>query len=318
MPSSATTTDAFDATPSPEPATADSYGLPPRGYRLPDATRLGAAHLQVADLDRSVAFYAGTMGFHVATRAGAHAVLTAKGNDRVLIELREHRGARPAARRASLGLFHVAILLPDRPALGRFLGHMRSLGVPVGAGDHRVSEALYLSDPDGLGLEVYADRPRASWQRLGRELMLATDPVDLDALLDSGADGPWTGMPTGTTIGHVHLQVGDLAIAQAFFGETLGFDRMTTRYPGALFLGAGGYHHHVGTNTWAGPSARPPGAEDARLLAWTIELPDVPSLHAAAASLRAAGRDADFEGETLLRTRDPWGTAIRLTAPGAP
>ncbi|HYD52131.1 MAG TPA: cation transporter, partial [Gemmatimonadaceae bacterium] len=206
-----------------------------------------------------------------------------------------------------------AILLPDRSSLGRFLRHLGEIGAAVGAGDHLVSEAFYLRDPDGLGIEVYADRPRSTWRRIGRELMISTDPVDVADLLASAGNTAWAGMPAGTVIGHVHLHVGDLAGGLAFFSDALGFDRMTWRYPGALFLGAGGYHHHLGTNTWAGAGARPPADGDARLLAWTIELPTTGDVAAAAESLRAAGHPVEGDG-AAVRTRDPWGTTIELRA----
>jgi catechol 2,3-dioxygenase len=144
--------------------------------------------------------------------------------------------------------------------------------------------------------------------------MIATDPVDVEGILAAAGDIRWSGMPAGTVIGHVHLHVGDLAQGAAFFSEALGFDRMTWRYPGVLFLGAGGYHHHLGTNTWAGAGARPAVETDARLLEWTIEVPSALDVAAAARSLAAAGHLVDeiATGETL--TRDPWGTAIRLRA----
>ena len=312
MPHGDSSSDLFGSTPVAELATPGSYGIAPPSFRLPTAARLGTAHLQVADLGRSIAFYVDLLGLREIDRQATRAALGAQGSGRILIELQERSGARPVGRGARLGLFHVAILLPDRAALGRFLAHMRERGVPLGAGDHLVSEALYLSDPDGLGLEIYADRPRTSWHRLGRELMLATDAVDLSGLLLSGAGAPWTGMPAHTTIGHVHLHVGDLARASTFFSDALGFDRMTWRYPGALFLGAGGYHHHLGANTWAGPGATPPGEGDAKLLAWTIELPDEEDVSSAAASLLAGDFTAEPREGGAVHTRDPWGTAVHL------
>jgi catechol 2,3-dioxygenase len=153
-------------------ATPGSYGTPPAGFRLPDATRLGAVHLQVGDLARSLAFYRDVLGFAVIGEAAGRATLGAGG--RTLIELHEKRGVRPAGKRALLGLYHVAILLPDRAALGRFVTHAAAQRLPLGAGDHLVSEALYLSDPDGLGLEIYADRPRDTWQAVDGELMASS------------------------------------------------------------------------------------------------------------------------------------------------
>jgi catechol 2,3-dioxygenase len=308
-----TTGEIFGSGASAQPATPGSYGEAPTGYRLPEATRLGPVHLQIADLERSLAFYQGTLGMRIVRREAARASLAAEGDERVLVELHADAATRPAARAGRLGLYHFAILLPDRPSLGRFVRHLTARGVRPGAGDHLVSEALYLHDPDGLGIEVYADRPRASWRRLGRELMMATDPVDVAGLMAAAGDEPWVGMPAGTVIGHVHLHVGDLEEAAAFYSEALGFDRTVWSYPGALFFGAGGYHHHLGANSWAGPGAQPAAADEARLLEWTIELPDASAVEAAGRSIRDRGFPLDpAGGGATLVTRDPWGTALRL------
>ena len=308
-----TTSDIFGDAPGAQAATPGSYGEAPHGFRLPDATRLGPVRLQVADLGRSLEYYERVLGFRAVARGGNRAILTARGDDTPIIELNEHPGARPMVQRGRLGLYHFAILLPDLPALGRFVKHLAEIGARAGAADHLVSEAFYLTDPDGLGIEVYVDRPRATWRRLGRELMMATDPVDAAGLVHAAGDVKWTGMPAGTVIGHVHLHVGNIAHASDFFSEALGFDRMVWHYPGALFLGAGGYHHHLGTNTWAGAHATPPEQGDARLLEWTIELPEVASIDAAESSLKSASHPAErIADEGALLTRDPWGTAIRL------
>ena len=297
-----------------QPATPGSYGEAPSGYRLPEGTRLGRVRLQIADLARSLAFYEETLGMRALRRDGSIAVLGPQRDDTPLVELHERPGARPAPRRGRLGLYHFAILLPDRAALGRFVRHLGEIGERVGAADHLVSESLYLQDPDNLGIEVYADRPRSTWRRIGRELMMATDPLDVAGLLRAAGTDPWAGLPGGTVMGHVHLHVGDLPAASAFFSQALGFDRTVWQYPGALFFGAGGYHHHLGTNTWAGSGATPPPAEEAQLLEWTIELPDAAGLDAAAESLVRAGNPAERDGEAGggLVTRDPWGTPIRL------
>lgn len=307
---SVTTRDIFGATPAIEAATPGSYGETPSGFRLPEETSVGAVTLQVADLERSLDFYRETLGLALLEHNGGVASLGAGA--RPLVELRERHGARPAGR-GRLGLFHFAILLPDRPALGRFVQHLADLGAHAGAGDHLVSEAFYLSDPDGLGIEVYADRPRETWRRNGRELLMATDPVDVAGVVAAGGDATWTGMPEGTTMGHVHLHVGDLALAARFYSEALGLDRTVWSYPGALFLAAGGYHHHLGTNLWAGPAARPPEADQAQLLEWTLELPDAGSLRSVAASLVSAGFAAEIAADgATIRTRDPWGTPLTL------
>ncbi|MGZ8491208.1 MAG: VOC family protein [Gemmatirosa sp.] len=307
------THDIFGAAPVAAPATAGSYGLAPRGYRLPETTRLGAVRLQVADLARSLSFYERVLGLRIVERTDAGARLAAHGDDATLVELVERPGARPMTARGRLGLYHYAILLPDRSALGRFVAHLAESGVRAGAGDHLVSEAFYLQDPDGLGLEIYADRPRETWRRVDRELMMATDPVDVASLVEAAGDARWTGMPAGTVVGHVHLHVGDVARAGEFYADGIGFDRMVWQYPGALFLGAGGYHHHVGANTWAGSGARPPAADDARLLEWTIVLPGDGDVDAAADSLARGGHAVTRDGRDALAT-DPWGTAVRLRA----
>lgn len=306
-----------------EPTTPGSYGLAPSGFRLPAETRLGPVRLQVADIERSLAFYEGVLGMRRLDREGWRAVLGAQaaeggtaGAESGLVELVERQGTRPAPGRGRTGLFHFALLLPDRSSLGRFARHVRDLGLPVGAGDHLVSEALYLHDPDRLGIEVYADRPRESWQHRGRELVMTTDPLDRDGLVAAAGETPWTGLPAGTVLGHVHLHVGDLAAARAFYSDALGFDTTVWSYPGALFFSAGGYHHHLGTNVWAGPGATPPAEDEAQLLDWTVELPSAESLAAAEESLERAGYPGEPRGEpggeTQVATRDPWATRLRL------
>lgn len=290
------------------------YGEPPSGYRLPDATRLGPVRLQVSDLERSLEFYRNVLGMHVVRVDGARAELSAQGTTTTLVELNERAGSSPVPRRGRLGLYHFAILLPDRPALGRFVQHLGDAGVRAGAADHLVSEAFYLQDPDNLGIEVYADRPRATWRQVGRELMMATDPADVAGIVASAHGKRWIGMPSETVMGHVHLHVGTIEGAAGFFSEALGLDRVVWHYPGALFLSAGGYHHHLGTNTWAGKDATPAAEDEARLLEWTIELPNAADVEAVAASLKKHGspveRSVSVPGE--ITTRDPWGTQIRV------
>jgi catechol 2,3-dioxygenase len=314
------TQDVFGRAKGAEPASPGSYGLAPRGFRLPDATRLGPVRLQIADLERSLDYYQSVLGLQLLGREGSGASLGSPSNT-VLLELRERKAARPVPRRGRIGLFHYALLLPDRPSLGRFAHHLGHLGVGAGASDHLVSEALYLQDPDNLGIEVYADRPRTAWRRIGRELMMATEPLDMAGLLEAAGSEPWQGTPAGTVMGHVHLHVGDLGRAATFFSETLGFDRTVRDYPGALFFAAGGYHHHLGTNMWAGRDASRPPAEEAQLLEWTLELPDESSLTAAADSLQRGGyaleRQAGPGNGSPVTIRDPWGTAVRLQVAAA-
>lgn len=189
---------------------------------------------------------------------------------------------------------------------------MASLGAPVASADHAVSEALYLWDPDGLGIEVYADRPRTAWRVHGDELFMTTERLDVRGLQQAGAGAPWNGMPNGTVLGHVHLHVGDLGESEAFYHAALGFDKTVWSYPGALFLSAGGYHHHLGTNTWAGQVA-PRAANEAGLLEWDIVVPESADAHAAGASGHAIGyRVETADGAWTIA--DPWGTAVRIHA----
>ena len=226
------TRDIFGEADGAQPATEGSYGEAPSGYRLPATTHLGEVHLQVRELAHSLAFYEGTLGLRQLSRAGGVATLGAAGGSRALVVLHERAEATPAARRSRLGLYHFAILLPSRAALGAFVRHLGEIGAYAGAGDHLVSEAFYLTDPDGLGIEVYADRPRDAWKRVGRQLMMATDPVDVRALLRDAEGTPWHGMPAGTVMGHVHLHVGDIERAAAYYSEALGFDELGVIAPG--------------------------------------------------------------------------------------
>jgi catechol 2,3-dioxygenase len=267
--------------------------------------------LQVSDLERSVQWYQSVLGLEVQRTAGAGASLAVKGESHPLIELREKKGIRPVPRSGLLGLYHYAILLPDRLALGRFIGHLAKLGMHAGMSDHFVSEAVYISDPDGLGIEVYADRPRSQWKVEDRQLSMTTLPLNARALVEAAGTESWSGLPRGTVIGHVHLFVGDIERAAAFYHDLVGFDKVVWSYPGALFMSAGGYHHHLGTNVWAAQA--PPASEnDAKLIEWEIVVPRAADVSAVEASVKKAA-PAEREGETVL-LRDPWGTAVRVRA----
>ena len=278
-------------------------------YRLPDATNLGRVVLQVSNLEQSRAYYEDLLGLRVIAGSGEALMLGAHGSDRVLVELRSGAGVQPLSR-PRLGLYHFAILLPSRQDLGRFVRHLAERHVRAGTADHLVSEALYLQDPDNLGIEVYADRPRESWRYNGSELAMASDPLDIASLVAAAGDAPWAGMPAGTVIGHVHLHVGDLDEGARFYHEALGLDKVVWSYPGALFLSAGGYHHHLGTNTWA-RGASPAGARDAQLLEWNIVVPDEGDLTAVAGNLEQSGAVVTRDDRSV-QVLDPWGTAVRL------
>jgi catechol 2,3-dioxygenase len=302
-----------------------AYGIAPPGYRLPAATRLGAVRLQVADLTRSLEWYRRVLGLEpldreprareprgrdMPDRSGRVAHLGPPGTGAPLVELREAPGVAPVPRRGRLGLYHYAILLPDRPALGRFLRHLSEIGERAGMSDHFVSEALYLTDPDGLGIEVYADRPRGAWRHEDRQLTMTTIPLDVEALLHAAGAERWSGMPSGTVLGHVHLFVADLERAAAFYHAGLGLDKTVWSYPGALFLSAGGYHHHLGINTWA-TGAVPAGLDEARLLEWEVVVPLFRDAAEALASIAAAGGAVEPSADGGM-VRDPWGTAVRV------
>jgi catechol 2,3-dioxygenase len=217
---------------------------------------IGAVRLRVADLERVRDFYERAIGLRVLERDGDAVVL---GADTPLVELAGDADApqRPAR---STGLFHLAILVPSRADLARAVQRVAQTGARfTGASDHFVSEAMYLSDPEGNGIELYRDRPREQWEYgADGELRMGTVALDLDSLMAELPAGDDSGMPDGTVMGHVHLHVADLAPAEAFYTGELGLDVTVRSYPGALFLSRGGYHHHVGLNTWAGVGAPPP------------------------------------------------------------
>jgi catechol 2,3-dioxygenase len=225
------------------------------------------------------------------------------------LELEELPGVQPIQQRSRLGLYHTAFLLPTRAALSSFVKHLWKLGMPFGAGDHWVSEAIYLVDPDGLEVEVYADRPRAQWSSGGLPLRMGTEAVRFDELARV-TDETWHGAPAGTTVGHIHLYVGDLHRAADFYVLGLGLDIML-QIPTALFASAGGYHHHVGLNVWAAGS--PVASErDARLLFWELVLPDAEEVQHVAESLLLAGyAEAETEDSTR-RFADAWGIVVEL------
>lgn len=213
--------------------------------------------LCVASLARSEAFYAGILGLHAARPQPGVLTLRARIGTDPLLTLIEVPDARPKPENVP-GLFHVALLLPNRATLARVLRRLALARHPLqGLGDHGVSEALYLADPDGIGLELYADRPRSVWPRPAdnaKRVAMGTAAVDVEDLLAAAPDTEAHGLPPGTIIGHVHLRVSDLDATRAFYTEQLGMEVMQDDFPGALFLGADGYHHHFGANTWGGPA----------------------------------------------------------------
>ncbi|MGH7560286.1 MAG: VOC family protein [Gemmatimonadales bacterium] len=279
-------------------------------FRLPPETRIGTVALAIADLDRSLDYYRTVLGFRLLDRAGSTARLGAAGSDRALVALHAEPGLVPVPRRGRLGIYHFAVLLPDRGALGTFLRHASTLDARIGSAEHLVSEALYLIDPDGITIEVYRDRPREEWPIRQGQIVASIDPLDTEGVLAAGAGRAWEGLPAGTTIGHVHFFVDDLAEAEGFYHAALGFDKTFWGLPGMLFVAAGGYHHHVGLNTWA--AGAPVATErDARMLYWELLVPDRATADTAADSLRRSGRTvAQVDG--ALSARDAWGITVRI------
>ena len=273
------------------------------------ATTVGEVQLVVSNLERSVTFYQNALGFRVLDRQDGRAVLGA--GSRRLLTLVEQPGAKPAPR--TTGLYHFAVLLPDRRSLARLLYHMAETEVPVqGASDHGVSEALYLADPDGNGIELYRDREREEWplDEAGK-MEMGTEELDIDDLVMELQDGltPWEGLPEGTRIGHVHLRVRNIAEAEAFYTGILGFQLMQRYGTAASFVSAGGYHHHIGMNTWQSASAPPPPPTATGLRWFELLLPDNTALEAVRARLSAAGITVDAQDEGVL-VRDPSGNGI--------
>ena len=266
-------------------------------------TTVGAVHLTVADLDRSIAFHRDVLGLSLGDRDGATASLVA--GDETLLVLTEEPGARPVS--GHTGLFHWAVLLPDRQDLARWLTHAAAAHAPItGMSDHFVSEAIYLRDPDGHGIEVYADRPRDTWRWQDGQVAMGTVGLDTGDLLATigphPAEEPYDGMPLGTTMGHVHLHVADLVDTESFYRDVLGFD-VTVTIPGqATFLAAGGYHHHLAGNLWAGAGATPAPPGSAALRMATIVLPDSAERDRVAARVADTGQDPQtVEGGVLVR-----------------
>lgn len=290
----------------------------PSPTSIDPATTVGLLSLTVADLARSLAFYTEAIGLAVLERSDRAATLGAGGTP--LLLLSEHPGARrfPHDVYGYTGLYHFAILVPSRADLGRWLRHWLELGFPLpGQGDHLVSEALYLMDPDGNGIEIYRDRPRNEWQWANGRVRMAADPVDIRGLLDDAerSGEAWAGMPAGTRLGHMHLQVGDIERAAAFYHEILGFD-IVARMPTALFVSAGGYHHHIGMNVWHSKDAPPTPADMAGLRFFTIDFATEEARRAVIARIEAAGiARTQAGGVTVLQ--DPWENTILLQVGGA-
>lgn len=290
-----------------------SQGMPALSSLIDPATQVGLVALTVADLERSLVFYTDVFGFALLHRQGNNVTLGTPSAP--LLLLREEAGARPwpRDRYAYTGLYHFAVLVPSRRDLGRWLRHRLGRGFPLpGQGDHLVSEALYISDPDGNGIEIYRDRPRSEWQWDDGQVRMAVDPVDIEGILAEAEQNgePWAGLPDGTRVGHIHLQIGDIPQAKVFYHDILGFSVMATM-PSALFVSAGGYHHHIGMNTWHSRNAPPAPAGTAGLRFFTLELPSEEAREAVVGRLAAAGIPSTRTPDAVI-VRDPWQNTLVL------
>ena len=273
-------------------------------FQLPASTRIGYVHLQTAHLDKLLSFYIALLGFKEIRRGNNTALLSANGQLPALIKLTENKQA-SARNRHTPGLFHTAFLLPSRFALAQLLRRLVENNFRLGFGDHGVSEALSLSDPDGNGVELYADRPREQWPIVNGKIEMYTEPVDTESLLAelSPSKNDWNGIDPGTIIGHVHLQVSSLTKAEQFYHQILGFDITQNSYPGALFVSAGGYHHHLGLNTWNSKNSPPAPVDSTGLQSFSIVVPDEKTLTVVKKQLRQEGFPVNTT-ETGISTSD--------------
>jgi catechol 2,3-dioxygenase len=289
------------------PAKAKAAGL------LPATTQVGPVTLRVAEAERSLAWYRDIIGLELIEPSKDRLVLGAGGKPFLILNVKP--GIAPRIEETT-GLYHLAILVPDRPALAAVLARIAAARVRLGASDHLVSEALYIWDPDGNGNEVYRDRPRAEWTWENGEVRMATIPLDLRNLLFDLAPGAENKpVPAATRMGHVHLQVGDIDKAHHHYADLFGLVRTAGRQ-GALFMSAGGYHHHLGCNIWHSHNAPRAPEGTAGLVEFTVELPDAAAVEAAAKRFQAGGVATESVADGFL-VRDPWNIAMRVLVAGA-
>lgn len=281
--------------------------------RLPEALHDGPVTLLVRDRATLLPWYRTVLGFVEQASGPTRSVLGAPGG--VPLVILQDAGAARGHDPRTAGLFHVAYLMPSREDLARWVAHLAAKQIPIdGASDHLVSEAFYLHDPEGNGIEVYRDRPRAEWRRDGEGVAMDTLPADIQGLLTLGQTlkDRFDTAPAGTTVGHVHLKVADLAATKAFYIDALGFDLMAT-YPGALFVAAGGYHHHLGLNVWQSRGRPRVAGTETGLIETTLVLPGGTGIDTAAGRLSNAGFDVVASGADAIAT-DPAGLKLHLIA----
>ena len=293
-------------------------------FRLQEAAHIAYAHLQISDLKRSLHFYEDLVGLRRKRTHGRRVALAASPEGTPPLLLTEFPGARPKPPRTT-GLYHIAIRYPTRRELARAFKRLYDDGSEFqGFSDHLVSEAIYLADPDGNGVELYVDRPREAWVSRAGQIEMATEALDMDNLLgelDEDESASKEADPK-TDMGHVHLHVSDLQKAERLYHTTLGFDITQRSYPGALFMSAGGYHHHIGVNTWAGRDASAPPAGSAGLLSVGIKVPtrettDVLKKRLDEHQIPYDIQTLDIIQKEVLRVKDPDGTTLEFLSDGA-
>lgn len=277
--------------------------------------KLGLIKINVSNLNRSIQFYKEVVGLQVLQINTTHAELTLDGLHPFLL-LEEIPNAQVTPRRSAAGLYHFAILLPTRRDLGLSLSNLIQSGIHIGQADHLVSEALYITDPDNNGIEIYCDRPRDTWRRdTEGNYIMAADPIDWDGLLREAEGFEWNGLPEGTTLGHIHFHVKSLQTSKQFYCDTLGFDIVVdgSATMRALFISAGGYHHHIGLNTWAGEDAPTPPVNGTGLAYYTIIFPNQKALDETLERLQQASIRITRQEDGHFVT-DPSGVRLQLVA----
>lgn len=277
-------------------------------FRLGSHTSVGLVHLYVSNMERSLAFYRDVLKFHVIEEEGSVAVL-GNENRTPLFRIEEKKGVLPKQRNRT-GLYHFAILVSNREQLASVLRHVLQKGYPIrGGADHHFSEAIYMSDPDGNGLEIYYDRPKEVWHDKNGNLPFVSNPFDGEALLQEAKE--WQGFSAETTVGHIHLHVGDLEEAKRFYVDGLGFEVTIPARNGALFVAAGGYHHHIGLNTWQGEGVPPQLPNSIGLKCFTLVLENLEQKEAVYSRLQSAGVTPVYK-EGILQVEDPFGHIIHI------
>lgn len=278
-------------------------------HREPN-TFVEQVNLKVQNIERSLAFYKDIIGFKVLEQTTTTAKLSADGKT-VLITLEQPENVIPKQPRTT-GLYHFALLLPTRADLGKILLHFIQIGYPLqGASDHLVSEALYLADPDGNGIEIYTDRPSSIWDWKNNEVIMSTEPLDAQSLLEEAQGQSWNALPSGTVMGHIHLHVSELKKTEEFYTKGLGF-AVVSRYGNqALFISTGKYHHHIGLNTWNGIGAPEPLANSVGLVSYTLKFPDEDTRKNIIHQLKNIGAIVTEENGYFV-TLDPSGNRILL------